>query len=198
MPTARDIKNLLLYGGTAHFPRAAASALLLYLLNLPLYLYNPLFYPPLFSIGAASYHTAFFGLYTLWGWAFLASSLLISALINPALGALLAYIGGFFLALALRSGSKRLFSLLLYLVLYVSLTNVLVLVSQFMPYLVEREDVPDPAHAPLYFFYYWALHWVFGRLVKPDLISAARLRAMARALLRGFGRASRGHAAVMR
>ncbi|WP_258870462.1 hypothetical protein [Pyrobaculum aerophilum] len=168
--------------------RAVASTLLLYLINLPLYLYSPLFYPPLFSLGAASYHVAFFGLYTLWGWVFLASSLLISALVGPALGALLAYIGGFFLALALGNGTRRLLSLLLYLVLYVLLTNVLVLVSLFMPYLVEREDVPDPAHAPLYFFYYWALHWVFGRLIKPGLISAARLRVMAIALLRGFGR----------
>ncbi|AFA40735.1 hypothetical protein Pogu_2708 [Pyrobaculum oguniense TE7] len=157
--------------------RAGLSTVFLYLLNLPLYLFNPLFYPPLFSLGVASYHAAFFGFYTLWGWVLLVGSYALGALFHPAAGVALAFVGGFFVALALGRGGWRLLSLLLYVALYVVLTNLLALASVPMPYLVEREDVPDPAHAPLYFVYYLALHWAFNRLVKPGSVleSAARL-----------------------
>jgi|GEM_PF-1392854 len=169
-----------------HIGRAGASTVLLYLLNLPLFFSNPLFYPPLFSLGAASYHTAFFGLYTLWGWALYVGSFVLAALVHPALGVFLAFVGGFFVALALGSGKRRLLSPFLYLVLYFLLTNALTLASLFMPFVVEREEVPDPAHAPLYFVYYLALHWAFGRLVRPSTVvsSAARLYNAASSLLR--------------
>jgi len=154
---------------------------LLYLLNVPLFSFDPLVFPWLFSLGAASYHVAIFGLYTAWGWAFLALTLAVAVFVHPSLGAFLGYVGGFLVAAALGRGLRRVAYPLLYLVLYAVSTNVLALASLFMPYLLPREDVPDPLHAPLYYAHYLLLHWAFARLgATPSLLT--RLRAWARRL----------------
>jgi hypothetical protein len=79
----------------------------------------------------------------------------------------LGFVGGFLAAAALGRGWRRLLSALLYVFLYFVLTNLLALVSVFMPYAVEREDVPDPLHAPLYLVYYAVLHFAYMRVLGP-------------------------------
>lgn len=150
-----------------HICRAAASVALLYLLNVPLFLSNPLHLPLLFVLGVSSYHVAFLGLYSLWGWGLLGGALLLG-LVHPAAGVAAGFFGGFVAAAALGGGLRgRLLSLALYLLLYAALTNLLLLVSPLAPYALEREDVPDPLHAPWYFLYYFAYHLAYGRFVKP-------------------------------
>jgi len=75
---------------------------------------------------------------------------LFAAVVHPSVGVFVGFVGGFVAAAALGVGRRRLFSLLLYVFLYVVLTNLLVSVSVFMPYAVDREYVPDPLHLPLY------------------------------------------------
>jgi len=106
--------------------RGLASTALLYLLNLPLFFFNPLYYPFLFALGAASYHVAFLGVYSLWGWVFLLVSFLLAAVVHPSVGVFVGFVGGFVAAAALGVGRRRLFSLLLHVFLYVVLTNLLV------------------------------------------------------------------------
>ena len=89
-------------------------------------------------------------------------------LVHPAAGVAAGFFGGFVAAAALGGGLRgRLLSLALYLLLYAALTNLLLLVSPLAPYALEREDVPDPLHAPWYFLYYFAYHLAYGRFVKP-------------------------------
>jgi hypothetical protein len=71
--------------------------------------------------------------------------------------------------------NPNIFSLLLYVFLYVVLTNLLVFVSVFMTYAVDRLDVPDPLHLPLYFVYYTTLHLAFGVVVRPRPLWAGKL-----------------------
>jgi hypothetical protein len=155
--------------------RGLVSTALLYLLNLSLFLFNPLDYPFLFALGAASYHVAFLGVYSLWGWVFLFVSFLFAAVVHPSAGIFVGFVGGFVAAAALGVGRWRLFSLLLYVFLYVVLTNLLVFVSVFMPYAVDREYVPDPLHLPLYFVYYATLHLAYGAVVRPRPLWAGKL-----------------------
>ena len=114
-------------------------------------------------------------MYSLWGWVFLLVSFLLAAVVHPSVGAFVGFVGGFVAAAALGVGRRRLFSLLLYVFLYAVLTNLLVFVSVFMPYAVDREYVPDPLHLPLYFVYYATLHLAFGVVVGSRPLWAGKL-----------------------
>lgn len=155
--------------------RGAVSTALLYLLNLPLFFLNPLLHPFLLALGSASYHVAFLGVYSFWGWVFLAVAFLAAVVYHPAVGIFVGFVGGFVAAAVLGVGRRRLLSLVLYVFLYAVLTNLLALVSVFMPYAVDRDDVPDPLHAPLYFVYYAILHLVYEVAVRPRPLWARRL-----------------------
>ena len=102
-------------------------------------------------------------------------SFLFAAVVNPSVGVFVGFVGGFVAAAALGVGWWRLFSLLLYVFLYVVLTNLLAFVSVFMPYAVDREYVPDPLHLPLYFVYYAALHLAYGAVARSRPLWAGRL-----------------------
>ena len=97
-----------------------------------------------------------------------------AAVVHPSVGVFVGFVGGFVAAAALGVG-RRLFSLLLYVFLYAVLTNLLVFVSLFMPYAVDREYVPDPLHLSLYFVYYATLHLAFGVVVGSRPLWAGKL-----------------------